>query len=339
MSETDLGMIVQQTAREAEVRTIALSPLSRREFTSAVASAMLAGLFGAHTAASNPAAWAEQSTPGAKNIKRRGADLNTLGSHLGTFRDHRPGIGGLDFYIRDDPDIYPVAGGMVTNKGHGHQYGNFLSVWHGGIYASRYFHLATVPEDMPALGTIVSRKDKIAVGGRTGEGGRSGEHLHLAFNMHSDLAKLIVNMVDIDYDVAKDGYTYFDPVGFAAFKAVDSNGRLTLPYWYGEENDGPLDKSYDGHLAKYDSFFNDKLRRFSSEQTKNLSNSIWLKYGLDGKIGGRVFFLYKRIKSGDTTFGKEEAAGILSAINDFLRTGPRLTAPKKNPDMPELYRH
>jgi hypothetical protein len=282
--------------------------------------------------------------PSAKNIQRKGPDLkfsmqNPIG--FGDYQRHRAvnSTGGIDFDIRDNAEIYPVASGIVNLVKEFPISGKTVAIYHG-LYWSSYEHLE---EQLVHSGQWVTRRDRIAIGGKTGSGAmRGGLHLHLAYVTTSDVAGLLNLVSDLEETYSNIILSNFDPVDFAAFKGVtDSHGNLTLPYWHGEDTDGPLDQLFNQHYDSKRKFFDNLLKEFPSDETKNLYNykgtNFDTRHGIDRKIGAKVYFLYERIKTGKHSFSQADAQNILEQIKEFLSFGPLLTAQKRNPYMPQLY--
>ncbi len=276
----------------------------------------------------------------AKDFKRKGADifyctLNPTG--FSDFRRHLAlnALGGPDFDIKKDSEIYPAANGVVTQVNVNPVGGKYVCIYHG-LYWSSYQHLS---EQLIRTGQNVTRKDRIAIGGNTGEGAqRSGLHLHFSWSTN-DNAKLI----DSYSYKGIDGYHFFDPVDFAAFKARDNSNNKTLPYWYGTEIDGPLDEMFSKHYETKRTFFDNALKAFPSGETERFYSkypyiNFDRRYGVDEAIGEKVLFLYEKIKNTKHPFNQQDAQHISNEIKDFLSFAPMITAPKRNLDMPELYR-
>lgn len=346
MAEHDLGTLIETLERNPS--------MSRRDIIKlgGISALAIAGSFLLATACStmptipakDRASLRQVIIPSAKNIKRKGADLYyvMLNPHgFGDYQRHRDfnAQGGIDFDISDDADIYPVASGIVNAVKEFPLGGKTVVVYHG-LYWSDYGHLE---EQLVHIGQWVTRKDRIAIGGETGSGARSGPHLHLGFFTAPYYVAGLLNLVsDLDEPYSNVFISNFDPVDFAAFKEVtDSHGNLTLPYWYGEDIDGPLDKLFSQHYNSKQKFFENALKEFPSDETKNLYNykgtNFDRKHGIDRKIGAKVYFLHQRIKTGKHPFSHADAQNILGQIREFLGFGPLLTAPKRNPDMPQLY--
>jgi hypothetical protein len=269
--------------------------------------------------------------PGQKNIERKGAELHFVGTtgKYGSYDTHRfyNAVGGMDFAI-SDADIYPVASGLVTGVAYGEISGNFITVSHGA-WKSIYGHLQ---QPLVSQGTIVTRRERIGIGGRTGTGGRGLLHLHLSIASTPQIA----NLMNLVWDLTPDNYAHFNPVDFAAFKGIDDgHGNLTLPYWYGEENDGHLDKLFQEHHKDTSDISRRAVAKF---QWAEINEYIIANKWRDAHIPIDVPFLYQRIREDKHPFRSEEAQSILTAIKDFLSFPPLLTAPKRNPYLPELYK-
>jgi murein DD-endopeptidase MepM/ murein hydrolase activator NlpD len=273
--------------------------------------------------------------PGQKNIERKGADLyyERTGKKpgYGTFSRHVDPVftdksnAGMDLDISKDNLVYPMASGLIVRREFGQKGGNVIIISHG-IWYSCYAHLE---EPLVSSGRTVTRKDRIAIGGATGAGA-SGSRAHL----HIGIATMpkIADLMNLDWDLGSDNSAYFNPVDFAAFKGIrDSNGNLTLPYWYGEENDGPLDELCQQHQR-------DKLQYFRRVMTRLPYTDVIEFQRTKKGAGAEVPFLYQRIKDRNSPFTPEETQNILDNIINFLSFQLLLTAPKRNPFMPELYK-
>ncbi len=324
------------------------SELTRREFLLGSAATLAAAAAGCATAIPKEDLVSLRNivVPGAKNIKRIGPDLAhtppaiTNAPGFGTYARHRAVMttGGIDFSISDNADIYPVANGIVTVVKEFSNDGKVITIYHG-LYWSNYAHLA---EQLVRHGQYVFRNTRIGIGGQTGSGARFGPHLHLNFAT-TEIAKLL-NLV---HDIGLDGYYYFDSVDFAARRTTDSFGNLTLPYWYGDEIDGPLDSLFNKHYESKLKFFNEKLKVFPNDQIENYLGLFFVnnaqvrdfdrRHGIDERIGQKLMFLYNRIKSGKHPFNQADAQKIMAESKDFLSIHPLLTAPKRNPSMTNLY--
>lgn len=343
MAEHDLGTLIETLERNPS--------MSRRDIIKlggisalAIAGSSLLATACTTIPAKDRVSLRQVVIPSAKNIQRKGADLKYSMQNPMGFGDYQRHIavnsaGGIDFDIRDDADIYPVASGIVNLVKEFPKGGKIVVIYHG-LYWSSYEHLE---EQLVHKGQRVTRKDRIAIGGKTGSGAsRGGPHLHLFYFTTSDvggLLNLVNDLVEVNSNIIMSN---FDPVDFAAFKGVtDSHGNLTLPYWHGEDIDGPLDKLFNLHYNSKREFFENALKEFPPDETKNLyhykGTDFDRRHGIDRKIGAKVYFLHQRTKNGKHPFSQADAQNILEQIKEFLGFGPLLTAPKRNPDMPQLY--
>ena len=89
---------------------------------------------------------------------------------------------GVDFSAAHGEPIYATAGGIVKRAGKAGNYGNLVTINHGGGLQTRYAHISKI---LVKKGDIVKKKDLIAYVGNTGRS--TGPHLHyeIRLNEHS----------------------------------------------------------------------------------------------------------------------------------------------------------
>ena len=99
--------------------------------------------------------------------------------HMGGVRAFHEGV---DFSAAHGEPIYATAGGIVKRAGKAGNYGNLVTINHGGGLQTRYAHISKI---LVKKGDIVKKKDLIAYVGNTGRS--TGPHLHyeIRLNEHS----------------------------------------------------------------------------------------------------------------------------------------------------------
>jgi murein DD-endopeptidase MepM/ murein hydrolase activator NlpD len=196
MAEQDLEYLMEKNPH-----------LSRRDILKLLGMVTTLGAFAAcaptYSAVPNedPITLGKTVTPGGQSIKRRGPDLFEV--HTNEFSDYarhrrKNTTGGIDFNIRD-PDIFPVAEGIVTEVKTYEDAGLMVRISHGWL-SSKYAHLQ---EEFVDPGQHVSRTDKIAIGGQTGSGAKTGHHLHLGIYTLPDIVQILNKLFNLDSDLTR----------------------------------------------------------------------------------------------------------------------------------------
>ena len=86
---------------------------------------------------------------------------------------------GVDFSAAHGEPIYATAGGIVKTAGKSGNYGNLVTINHGGGLQTRYAHISKI---LVKKGDIVKKEDLIAYVGNTGRS--TGPHLHYEIRLN-----------------------------------------------------------------------------------------------------------------------------------------------------------
>ena len=86
---------------------------------------------------------------------------------------------GVDFSAAHGEPIYATAGGIVLKAGKHGNYGNLVTINHGGGLQTRYAHISKI---LVKKGDIVKKEDLIAYVGNTGRS--TGPHLHYEIRLN-----------------------------------------------------------------------------------------------------------------------------------------------------------